>query len=396
MRIMFLVGSYWPAQDGVAHVTQYIAEGLAKKNEVCVVAPFGKSELSIEKHNGVNIERIHARRICACQFVGEKRKALQRIKEYQPDVLIAVEIQNWGFDWTKRRLYKLPGKKVLMTHGGSCLRREGNVLKKIKEVRFHRQILADWLAVYIELYWKRYKERLPQYVEKYDLTTYLFDKEPLYLYMQSKGCTHACILENAVDNVFFERKAYLVDRQKPIVFINVSSYEEVKNQKLILNAFYKADIPDARLILIGSRKNEYWESLVKQNEKLAEKTHLCQKANVYVGISRTEVLSLYQQADVYLAASKIEGMSVSICEAAAAGLTIISTNVGHVAEIPGAYLYENENELVEIMRKVNDEPEIRQRCGEKAYDYASENDRYKVQGKVDYFEAELLKLIAMK
>lgn len=396
MRIMFLVGSYWPAQDGVAHVTQYIAEGLAKKHEVCVVAPFGKSEVQIEDYNGVNIERIHAKRICACQFIGEKRKALQRIKEYQPEVLVAVEIQNWGFDWMKRQLSKLPGKKVLMTHGGSCLRRECNVLKRIREVRFHRQILADLLAVYIDWYWKQYKENFPNQVKKYDLVTYLFDKEPLYLYMQRKGGSNACILENAVDNIFFERKAYLLDRQKPLVFINVSSYEEVKNQKLILNAFYKADIPNSELILIGSRKNEYWESLVKQNDELAEMTHLCQKANVYVGISRDEVLKLYQQADIYLAASKIEGMSVSICEAAAAGLTIISTNVGHVAEIPGVYLYEKEDELVEIMRKVNNEPEIRQRCGKQAYDYASENDRYRVQGKVDYFEDKLLKLMERK
>lgn len=396
MKIMFLAGSYWPAQDGVAHVTEYLAEGLARKHDVFVMAPLGNTYKEAEEYRGVRIERVHVKRVCSCNMAGDKRKTLKSIKQYNPDVLIVVGIENWGFDWTSHHLYKLPGKKVLMTHGGACLRREGNILKKIKEVRFHRQIFADILAVYIEWYWKRYKEKLPKCVEKYDLVTYLFDKEPLYLYMQSKGCTHACILENAVDSVFFERKAYLVDRQKPIVFINVSSYEEVKNQKLILNAFYKANIPDARLILIGSRKNEYWESLVDQNEKLAEKAHLCQTANIYVGISRTEVLSLYQQADVYLAASKIEGMSVSICEAAAAGLTIISTNVGHVAEIPEVYLYENEDELVEIMRKVNDEPEIRQRCGKKAYDYAGENDRYKVQGKVDYFETELLKLVDVK
>ena len=36
-KIMILVATYYPLQDGVQVVTQYIAEGLAQKHEVLVV-----------------------------------------------------------------------------------------------------------------------------------------------------------------------------------------------------------------------------------------------------------------------------------------------------------------------------------------------------------------------
>ena len=37
MRILIAVHTYWPDNNGVQMVTQYIAEGLAKSNEVMVV-----------------------------------------------------------------------------------------------------------------------------------------------------------------------------------------------------------------------------------------------------------------------------------------------------------------------------------------------------------------------
>lgn len=389
MKIMFLAGSYWPSQDGVAHVTRYLAEGLAKKHEVCLLTPYGKSAEKHEKFNGVSIERIDARRRHSCKVTGEKADVLQKIQEYQPDILIVVGIQNWGFDWTKGKLDKLPGKKVLMTHGSSCLG-EYNIWNKIRKIKFRKKILADLLDVYIEWYWKRYQKNFPKYMAKYDLITYLFDKEPLYLYMRRFSMKKEIILENATEDFFFERKAYLIQNEKPIVFINVSNYEDRKNQKLILEAYYEADIPDSRLILIGSKKNEYYQELLRENEIFAGTNHRCQKADIFVELKREEVLNLYKEADVYLSASRWEAMSISICEAAAAGLTIISTDAGHVSDIPGVYLFKTKEELVRIIRKIYENPNLRAESGKKAYEYAG--DKYRIQSKVDYLEQVLLNL----
>ena len=63
MRIMFAVPSYWPSQDGVATITRYLAEGLAKRNhEVLIYTSAGNGGLQVlpeaETHENVLIERI--------------------------------------------------------------------------------------------------------------------------------------------------------------------------------------------------------------------------------------------------------------------------------------------------------------------------------------------------
>lgn len=394
MRLMFLVGSYWPAQDGVSQVTQYLAEGLAKKHEVLVLAQRKPTMIEKEEHLGVNIERIYVERSPYWECMqGEKKKARRRVKEYQPDVLIVVGIQNWGYDWFKKDLDSFPGKKVLMTHGCSCLR-EYKITDKIRALRVRRRIVADLLDVYHEWYGARYKKSLKIDMTKFDLVTYLFEEEKLHQYTKNLGLNNDMILENATEDFFFDRKAYLVDDEKEIVFINVSNYEERKNQKMILEAFYKADLSNTRLDLIGFHENDYVHELRDLQTKLQRECQNNPQANIWTGLRREQVLNIYENADVYVCASKWEAMSISLCEAAAAGLTILSTKVGHVAQIPGVHLFSTVDELVKLMRDLYADPNLRSRSGKLANEFAEDN--YRIQNKVDILEKELLRIYNAK
>lgn len=390
MKIMFLAGSYWPAQDGVSQVTQYLAEGLARKHEVRVIA-IRKNYLREEKINAVEIERIEVRRnTYLCYIQGEKKKARQGIIKFQPDILIIVGIQNWGYDWFKGELAQLPGKKMLMTHGASCLG-EYRVWEQLKQVRIRRQIVADLIRVNYVRYWKKYQKTLPGDMARFDLISYLFEGEDLYRHMQQAGLKNGMVLENATEDFFFERKAYLINGNKEIVFINVSTYEERKNQKMILEAFYEANLPGTKLILIGSRENEYYHGLVERKRNMEANGDFRGKIEIWVGLPRKEVLEIYQNADIYVSASSWEAMSISICEAAAAGLLILSTDVGHVAQIPGVLFFDSGEELRELMSRACREPDIRRENGMRANEYAEEN--YRIQKKVDLLERALIELV---
>ena len=390
MKIMFLAGTYWPDQDGVSHVTQYLAEGLAKRHEVLVMSQLKPAMESNEEHNGVRIERIHVQRNPYWQCVqGDKKQARERVKQYQPDVLIAVCVQNWGYDWFKKDLDRFPGKKVLMTHGCSCLR-EYRIMDKVKSLRIRRRILADLLDVYHEWYGAHYKQSLIKDMEKYNLTTYLYEEERLHQYAKQHGLNKDVILENATEDFFFDRKAYLVDNEKKTAFINVSNYEELKNQKKILEAFYEADLPNARLDLIGSRENDYLNQLRDLNKKMRIQHGTSPEVNIWVGLSRQQVLEVYRNADIYVCASDQEVMSISLCEAAAGGLTILSTNVGHAAQIPGIHLFKTKDELVQLMKRIYDNPDLRKTSGKKAYEFAY--NRYRTQDKVEVLEMTLQKM----
>lgn len=392
MKIMILVDTYYPLQDGVQMVTQYIAEGLAKKHSVFVVTSLREGLERTTVHNGVRIERIQVKRNpYTLRFAGEKALLDKKIAEYNPDVLMVVCISIWTFDWLKNQLKKYPGKKVLYTHGCS-LKEEYSVLGLVKKLRLRRQIAADLMKIHTEWFWGKYKKDLPRYIAEYDKVIYLYDKDALYQHMKNHGTANDIILENAVDDVFFQRKAYLVNPSKELVFINVSSFEERKNQKLILEAFYEADMPNARLILIGSKNTAYYTELVRLNEELLRK-HSLQNVHVDIlcSLSREDVLKIYQQADVYVAASRWEAMSISLCEAAAAGLTILTTDVGHAAYIPGVFLCEGKEEFTQSMNLVYQNPKLREERGKLSYDYAKDN--YRIDGKVKELEQHLLELV---
>lgn len=390
MKILFLASSYWPAQDGVSQVTQYLAEGLAKNHEVFVIAT-RKDYSEAEERNQVQILRIYAKRNpIFCQYHGEKKRVEDSILRFCPDVLIIVNIQHWAFDWFKRKLDRYPGKKMLMTHGSTILR-EYDVWGKIRQIRLRRQILADLAAVNIERYWKKYKAELPRDIAGFDLVSYLFEGEDICQYMKKSGLHNGMILENATDDFFFERKAYLVDEAKEIVFINVSTYEERKNQKQILRAYYAANLPNSRLVLIGSKKTQYYRELTGMKENLEKADDFIGHIDIWAGLTRERVLELYKEADIYISASSWEAMSISLCEAAAAGLLILSTDVGHAAKIPGVMLFEGEQQLKELIEKAYREPEIRRKNGALANAYAEEN--YRTQKKVDLLEQNLLELV---
>lgn len=389
MKILFLTAAYWPAQDGVSVVTQYLAEGLAKHHEVSVLAT-RREYPGEEEHEGVKIQRIEARRsMWTCTFQGEKKQARDYIEQYQPDMLIVVGIQTWCYDWFIKDLASLPGKKMLMTHGSSCLE-EYRVWPKIKQIRVRRRILADLIDVNFERYWKKYQKALPVGMAKFEVVSYLFEGEDLYEYMKRCGLRNSMILENATQDFFFDRKAYLVDENKEIVFINVSTYEERKNQKMILRAYGEMAQPGTRLVLIGSRKTEYYQELLEIKREIESIDTFAGKIEIYVGIPREQVLEIYKSADIYVSASSWEAMSISLCEAAAGGLLILSTNVGHVSQIPGVQLFETEEELKGLMQEACRDTEKRRKCGRLSYEYAEEN--YRIQRKVDLLEEKLIEM----
>lgn len=389
MKILFLTAAYWPAQDGVSVVTQYLAEGLAKRHEVSVLATRREYPRE-EEHEGVKIQRIEAKRsMWTCIFQGEKKRARDYIEQYQPDMLLVVGIQTWCYDWFIKNLDSLPGKKMLMTHGSSCLG-EYRVWPKIKQIRVRRRILADLIDVNFERYWKKYQKALPEGMAKFEVVSYLFEGEDLYEYMKRCGLRNSMILENATQDFFFDRKAYLVDESKETVFINVSTYEERKNQKMILRAYGETAQPGTRLVLIGSRKTEYYEELLEIKREIESIDTFAGKIEMHVGIPREQVLEIYTSADVYVSASSWEAMSISLCEAAAGGLLILSTDVGHVSQIPGVQLFETEEELKGLMREACRDTEKRRKCGRLSYEYAEEN--YRIQRKVDLLEEKLIEM----
>lgn len=116
-------------------------------------------------------------------------------------------------------------------------------------------------------------------------------------------------------------------RHDNFVFINVASHTDVKNQTMLLKAFANAvsrrDF--IRLRLVGDGPNR------KELERLANELKISEYVE-FLGI-RHDIAELLASSDAFVLSSDTEGMSLSLLEAIASGLPVISTDVGGSRDI---------------------------------------------------------------
>ena len=93
------------------------------------------------------------------------------------------------------------------------------------------------------------------------------------------------------------------------------------------------EIPDVRLTMIGPDKKD---GTLGETRQLIQEKNLQEKIKIIGGIPKIEVGSQLSRGDIFLNTTLYESFGVSVAEAAACGLCIVTTNVG---ELP--YLWED-------------------------------------------------------
>ena len=157
-----------------------------------------------------------------------------------------------------------------------------------------------------------------------------------------------CIcIANGIDVDKFYQKEKAI-----FTFINLARQDENKNQAAILRCFSKIHqvFDRSRLILVGDGP------LHKQLEELAVTLGI-QDSVVFPGMV-SNVEDYYAVSDVYVQSSHREAMPLSVLEAMAAGLPIISTDVGGLRDVVqdnGILVPDNdESALYDAMEKMRD------------------------------------------
>lgn len=158
------------------------------------------------------------------------------------------------------------------------------------------------------------------------------------------GCESQChCINNGIDIDSFEKRVH-----EKFTFINVARQDDNKNQAAILRSFAELyrNNTNLRLILLGDGPC---------HEKLCE---LSKELNAQDGVeipgSVANVADYYAMSDVYVQASHREAMPMSVLEAMAAGLPILSSDIGGLRDVVtnNGYLYpdDQEEELLRYMR----------------------------------------------
>ena len=184
------------------------------------------------------------------------------------------------------------------------------------------------------------------------------------------------------------REFYNIKYRIPVIYnpVNLSKFKEIvpakydnmitliivarlypqKNHKLLLEAFSQVIKENVQLKIVGDgpMKNELIE--YASNLGISKKVE-------FLG-QRDDIPYLLKSSDIFVLSSLWEGLPLSVLEAMAAGLPIISTDVGGVRDIvkDNGILVENGNaeKLCEVIIKLIDDSTLRGEMGKKSLEYA--------------------------
>lgn len=371
MNILITVSTFFPRKDGVQAVTEYLSLGLLSRgHSVTIVTSSVPGQKSIDDYMGIKIIRVDVTTKYALYF-GNKKKYQDLIIDLSSDfdVLINVCTQNALTDYLYPVLDQIKCKKILHMHGMND---------------FH-WALFDFSSpkAFIYKLWKTIRWGVFYHTrdfKKYDRIIQLHQFDDGYKYFAKHYGINCDILENAAQDAFYSHD---VKAKNDLYAICVANYTERKNQKFILESFYKAASDSLKLVFIGSRDNDYLKSLKSLNAELSAK-YGSKKVEFLVDVDRDRTIELVKGSSLYLLGSTWEAFPISIIEAMAAGVPFISTNVGIARYLPGGVIVKSADEMsywIEVFEKY---PDIASLYGTIGRDYYISNLR--ISDKVDALE----------
>ena len=222
----------------------------------------------------------------------------------------------------------------------------GKLLKKKIIITYHGGELYEFI--------NKYKTKVIYFLNKADIITV----PSKYLQnILNDNSIKSKYLPNIIrdDNVYFKKR----EKLKPILIVT-RTLDEVYNIPLSIMAFkdLKKVVPDAKLKIVGDGKlkNEILELVKKENIDDIE----------FIGrVPNSKIGEILNTADIFINTSNKDNMPLSLFEALACGLPVISTNVGGIPDyftdgINGFLIEPNNKEQLtnKILYVLNNQAEV--------------------------------------
>lgn len=386
MKILITTHTYLPNKDGVQFVNQYLAEGLVKRGHQVTVLTYcypSRTRVPREVINGVRVIRWNAR--TSCTFHKGEKLAYQNFilnSQSDYDVLVNVGTQTALTDWLFPIFSQLTIPKVLYIHS----------IWDFNWLHWHRQSFKRFVAkAWANVRWKYYYWTKASIFKQYHEVIQLHPKDYSVAFFKEKYGIESQILENAADASFFQNRNAV---KKQSYIVNVSNFNDRKNQKKAVEYFLKSNLPNEwKLVLVGSEKNQYLQSLQTFEKELRNQLGITSGKEIEyrIGLSREEVVKTVKEASFCLMTSIWEAFPISLIEVMAAGIPFISSDVGIVNYLSGGITACSDQEFIRAIEEFASCPEIRNQYGKKGQMEAKEH--YQVDDKVKELEALLQKIV---
>ena len=373
MKIIFTTHTYWPQKDGVQYVTQYMAEGLAKRGHQVVVFVPQTTEKRIitEEHNGVKVIRPYV--IQKYSFYFGKLKAFKKsfLGECKDaDCLISCAILSPINNFTLPLLRKISAKKILYLHGVYDRRIYSAYRPRIKARK--ALVNARW-DVFMKVHGKRFNDYdLFLNIRESTKDSEFFKKagvnrKQLMIANATESFDDVCVNDELLKKYPFLKKPY---------FLNVSNFNVVKNQKFLIKAyaeFCKKTDSDVQLVMVGGTDRRIRQAYATECRKLISKLECRDKIHIIKNLSREDTKVIIKNCYCAAMSSTREVCPIFLCEAIMCAHPFISTRVGSVNELEGGVFADTVSEYAEQMVKLTTDKEFFNELAAKGKAFADAN-----------------------
>lgn len=366
MKILITTFTYSPNKDGVAEATRIMAEGLAGHGwEVTIATQATEhrgtgAQALVEKINGVSIMRFDLDERCqaAPEKAGEVRRYQDFVRNRGFDVIVNQCWEVWPTTLSVALFNDMRCATVMVSHGYG--------LHTYLWARKPTLGLGVWLR---GLRWTA--ANLPKMISQYDSIVFLSEKRGwgrFFDHTVARWLGHPGIevvpnstdpgLMVCEDDGFRSRHGI---GPGPLALC-VANYSEGKNQKLTVQAFREANVPNSTLVLVGSELNLYAKEARRLAEEPVQGADTCQVL-FFEKLTRAETFAAYKATDLVLLTSRAETQPIVIIESMAAGKPWISTNTGCVDRMEGGVVCRNRTALVSALKDLMADPVRRSTLG---------------------------------
>lgn len=215
---------------------------------------------------------------------------------------------------------------------------------QLKKILFLHRNYADLLNPHCEIRWRHFPlmfKLMEKSALKRSDRVFVRSRDGFEYYKKSMPSKSLAYISQWIDLSLFPDKKTINNSNKKNIFnrLNIDNNDKViinwgrlagqKNPFLMLDAFFEAQkkLNNLHLVIIGEGPLKQQMASWIEAKNLHDRIHL-------LGIkSLTEIIELAQSSDLFILTSAFEAGPISVLEALACGLPVISSDVGLVKEV---------------------------------------------------------------
>jgi glycosyltransferase involved in cell wall biosynthesis len=291
-------------------------------------------------------------------YHGQILEYLAFLQSGQWDVII-FQGYSWPLYLAAPHLAKIPGRKVLVSHGYAAL-----LWTPVSVFPFGLLVWAHsiWMSL-----------RMLAWIRKFDRWVFLSPQKDLhgfYDHWLADKISHPGItvipngveLPDSLPKTDSFRSAHKIPLGSPF-FLCVANYSRRKDQGYAVHAFRRAAMPGSHLVFIGSEFNDS-SARFQQQDCQAAQSSPPGKIHWLQNISREEALAALAECDVVVLSANHEGQPIVLLEAMARGKPWIARKAGCIGELSGGLCTKNRKTMSKAMRQMALNPNLRKKLGQ--------------------------------